>query len=133
MLKSYVARSADEGSIRPLALRAGWTILLALCFGGVLAIPSFAQNAQPASPTIVAAQVRKFGVGKDVKVRLMGGEKLRGHISSIGDNSFTVKLRKTKTEREVPYSDVAMVKDPGPIFWILIGAAIVVIIIVAVR
>jgi hypothetical protein len=133
MLKSYVLRSAGYRPFKPLALRAGWAILLALVFGGALALPSFAQNPQSANTATIAAQVRKFGVGKDVKMRLTGGEKLRGHITSIGENSFTVKLRKTKAEREVPYSDVAMIKDPGAIFWILVGAAIVVIIIVAVR
>ncbi len=126
-------RSAGCAPRRPLAFRAGWPVVLALVFGGGLALPSLAQTAQAVNPSTVEAQVKKFGVGKDVKVTLAGGEKLRGHITRIGANSFTVKLRKSTTEQQVPYNRVVLVKDPGPVFWILIGAAIAVIIIAVVH
>jgi hypothetical protein len=133
MVLSYILRSAGGSSARLRVFQCAWVSILAVVFGSVFALPSFAQSPQAANASAVEAQVRKFGIGKDVKIKLTSGEKLRGHISSIGASSFTVKLRKSKMERQVPYNDVAMVKDPGALFWILVGAAIVVIVIVAVH
>jgi hypothetical protein len=99
----------------------------------LLAVPSFAKAPQNPDPSTVKAQVVKFGVGKEVKVKLVGGEKLRGHIESIAADSFTVKLDKPVVAREVPYNQVMEVKDPKPIFWMAVGAAIVIVIIVIVR
>ena len=134
MLKSYY-------SLRSTGCPRGWWLashcarifLMALVFGGVLALPALAQGPQATNPSAIESQVKQFGIGKDVKITLAGGEKLRGHIARIGANSFTVRLRKNKAERELLYSQVTLIKDPGPIFWILVGAAIVVIIIVAVH
>ena len=94
---------------------------------------AFAQTSPAPDPSLVAAQVKKFGVGKSVKVNLIGGEKLNGHIQSIGADGFTVKLSKAGGERSIPYAQVAEIKDPGPIFWILVGAALVIVIIVAAK
>jgi hypothetical protein len=77
--------------------------------------------------------VTKFGIGKAVKVKLVGGQKLSGHIKSIAADSFTVKLDKSATEREIPYDQVMQVKDPSPIFWMAVGAVIVIVIIVVAR
>jgi hypothetical protein len=100
---------------------------------GLLAVPSFAKVPQNPNPSAVQAQVKKFGVGKEVKVRLAGGEKLSGHIESIAADSFTVKLDKTAAERQIPYDQVMQVKDPSPLFWMAIGAAIVIVIVIIVR
>ena len=62
-----------------------------------------------------------------MKVWLVGGELVRGHIRSIGPNSFTVKLSKASTERSIPYAQVTEIKDPGPLTWLLVGAAIVLV------
>ncbi len=133
MLKLHRVHSAKK--VRIGMLPVGWTALLVLALGGALAAPGFGQKTQTVTvnASAVEAQVKKFGIGKDVKIKLVDGAKLRGHIASIGENSFTVTLRKRSAERQVPYSDVAMIKDPGPVFWILVGAAIVVIIIVVVH
>ena len=108
-------------------------LLLAVALADTTAGVAFAQTAPAPDPSLVAAQVKKFGVGKSVKVKLIGGEKLNGHIQSIGADAFTVKLSKAGGERSVPYAQVAEIKDPGPIFWILVGAVIVIVVIVAAK
>jgi hypothetical protein len=81
----------------------------------------------------VASQVKKLGVGKAVKVKLIGGEKLSGRIQSIAVDTFTIKLSKGGGERAIPYAQVAEVKDPSPLTWMLIGAAVVILIIIVAR
>jgi sRNA-binding regulator protein Hfq len=120
-----------SGSTR--ALRKGLVYLLAVALTGGDAVSAYAKESQAPDPSAVASQVKKFGVGKAVKVKLMGGEKLRGHIQSIGGDTFTIKLSKGGGDRTIAYAQVVEVKDPGPIFWMLVGAALVVIIIVAAR
>jgi hypothetical protein len=78
---------------------------------------------------VVEGQVKKFGVGKNVKVTLVGGEQVLGHIRTIGADSFTVKVHKANTERSIPYAQVTDIKDPGPLTWILVGAALVIVVI----
>jgi len=112
------------------ALRQGLAILLAVALTGA-GTSAFAKEPQAPDPSIVAAQVKKIGVGKAVKVRLIGGEKLSGHIRSINGDAFTIRLSKEGGERVIPYAQVGQVKDPSPVTWMLIGAAIVIIIIVA--
>jgi len=115
------------------ALHQGLVILLVVALSGTTAGMAFAQASPAPDPSLIAAQVKKFGVGKSVKVTLIGGEVLKGHIRSIGTEDFTVKLSKAGGERSIPYAQVAEIKDPGPIFWMLIGAAIVIIIIVSAK
>jgi len=114
-------------------LRQGLAILLAIALTGAGTASAFAKESQAPDPSMVAAQVKKFGVGKAVKVKLIGGEKLNGHIRSISADAFTVKLSKEGGERVIPYAQVGQVKDPSPVTWMLIGAAIVIIIIVAAK
>ena len=125
-------RSAGfSGSAR--ALRKGLVLLLAVALTGTETISAFAKESQAPDPSIVAAQVKKFGVGKAVKVKLIGGEKLNGNIQSVGADSFTVRLNKGGGERAIPYAQVGEVKDPSPLTWMLIGAAAVILIIVLVH
>ncbi len=111
----------------------GLVLLLVVAIWGTTAGVAFAQNSAAPDPSMVAAQVKKFGVGKSVKIKLVDGEKLNGHIQSFGAEGFTVKLAKAGGERSIPYAQVAEIKDPGPLFWILVGAAIVIVIIVAAK
>ena len=112
------------GTVTSRAVFAG---ILALLLWGTEAVPACAQNPQTPDPSIVASQVKKFGVGKSVKVWLVDGKLIRGHIRSIGPDSFTVKVSKASTDRSIPYAQVAEIKDPGPLTWLLVGAAIVLI------
>jgi len=115
------------------ALRKGLVLLLVVALLETTASAAFGQASSAPDPSLVMAQVKKFGIGKSVKVTLVGGEKLRGHIGSIGGESFTVKLAKSGGERPIPYAQVAEIKDPSPLFWILIGAALVIVVIVAAK
>ena len=114
-------------------LRKGLVFLLAFALTGSDTVTAFAKESQAPDPSIMASQVKKFGVGKAVKVKLIGGEKLSGHIQSIGVDTFTIRLSKPGGERAIPYALVVEVKDPGPLFWMLIGAAVVIAIILAAR
>ena len=125
------AVAASFGSTHPL--RNGLVILLAAVLACADTISMFAKDSQVPDPAVVAAQVKKFGVGKSVKVKLLGGEKLNGHIQSIGADTFTITVSKAGGERAIPYNQVVEIKDPGPLFWILIGAALVIVIIVAAK
>jgi hypothetical protein len=132
MLGEYAVRSTT-GPARQIR-RLFW-YGLGLAFLSAMALPAVAgaKGPQTATPTTVEAQVQKFGVGKDVKVTLTDGQKLRGNIASIGGSSFAIALRKKHTEKRIPYNDVAVIKDPGPLVWILVGAAVAVIIIIAIH
>jgi hypothetical protein len=106
--------------------------LLAVALVGTETGTIFAQAPQATDPAFVESQVKKFGVGKSVKVKLADGEQIRGHIRAIGPDSFTVKVSRA-TERSIPYAQVTEIKDPGPITWIIVGAAIVVVTILVIR
>ncbi len=133
MMGFHTSRSVEAVSRRWMVFRSVATAFLAAATVGSLAVPSFAKVPQNPDPSTVKAQVTKFGVGKQVKVKLVGGEKLSGHVQSIAPDSFTVKLDKSAGEKQIPYDQVLMVKDPNPLTWMLIGAAIVVVIIIVVR
>ena len=130
---SNKSRSIAGFSGSTQALRKGLVFLLAVALAGGETVSTFAKQSPAPDAATVASQVKKFGVGKSVKVTLTGGEKLRGHIKSIDADSFTVKLSKAGGERAIPYAQVTEVKDPGPLIWMLIGAAAVILIIVAVH
>ena len=108
-----------------------WLLILAL--GSILAAPAIAKVPQALDPATVESLVNKFGIGKDVKIQLLGGQRLRGHIASIGENSFAITTAKTHQKQEIPYKQVSQIKDPSPITWMLVGAGVVVIIILVAR
>ncbi len=132
-MHSKFSRAFNGFSGNAGSFRTGLILLLASAMLGTGIVPAFAQAPQAPDPSLVESQVRKFGVCKSVKVWLVGGEQISGHIRAIGADSFTVKIRKS-TERSVPYAQVTGIKDPpGPITYILIGAAIVVVAILIAR
>lgn len=106
--------------------RNGLVMLLAVALLGTEAVPAFAKEPQTFDPSTVESQVKMFGEGKSVKIWLVGGEMLSGHIRSIGEDSFTVKINR-HSERSIPYAQVTYIKDPSPLMWLLIGAAIVLV------
>lgn len=63
----------------------------------------------------IKARVAKLGSGKKAKakVKLHSGEKLKGYISSAGENDFTVTDKKTGQSKTIAYSDVDEIKKPG--------------------
>ena len=113
--------------------RTALVLLLAAVMVGTEVVPAFGQATQTPDPSVVESQVKKFGVGKSVRVTLTSGEQINGHIWAISGDSFTVKIGKKSTVRSIPYAQVTEVKDPGPLVWMLIGVAVAVIIVVIIR
>ena len=70
---------------------------------------------QPAATQDVKARVDKFVAGKPtrVTVRLHDGEKLKGHISAIDDDTFSITNRNTGQQFTVSYEEVAKLKRAG--------------------
>jgi hypothetical protein len=108
-------------------------LLLTVSLFGTVAAPAFSQTTQTSDPAAVESQVKKFGVGKSVKITLASGEQISGHIRAIGDSSFTVKVSKSSNVKSIPYASVTEIKDPGPLTWILVGAALAIIIILVIH
>jgi len=129
MVASHQACSLGDLATRGAASRIVMIFLLSASIVAAQTLPAFAGGPQKPDPAMVAAQVKKFGVGKSVKVKLANGVKLSGHVEAIGADSFTVKIAKTSVERPIPYDQVTEVKDPSPLTWMLIGAALVIVII----
>ncbi len=75
------------------------------------------------------AKVAKIGVGQNAKVevKLRDQSRIRGYISELQQDSFTVVERDTATERKLAYAEVAEVKRfSGGLStksWAIIGAA----------
>lgn len=71
-----------------------------------------AEEADPAEKARIS--VAGMGVGKDarVEVKLRDNTKLKGYVSGVEEDSFTV-TDKIGTERTVPYADVAKVSKQG--------------------
>lgn len=77
----------------------------------------------------VKTEVTKLGVGTEAKVevKLKDGTKLKGYISNIGEESFSVTNEKTGAITEVPYPNAKQVKgnNLSTGMKIVIGVAIV--------
>ena len=66
------------------------------------------------TPTVeeIKAKIAKLGTGKKAKaqIKLRTGEKIKGIISSAGDDSFGFTERDSKQTRTIAYADVVEVK-----------------------
>lgn len=107
--------------------------LLLICAMTFTAVPAVANPPKITSADAVKAKVRKLGVGEHVMVMRTERPKLRGHITAIEEQSFLLRPDKSQAEVAIPYSDVLKIKkNPGPVMWMLVGAALVIIVLVAV-
>ena len=63
----------------------------------------------------IKSNVTKRGTGEKarVNVKMLNGTKMKGFISQIGDESFTITDSKTKQTSTLAYNDVAQVKGTG--------------------
>ena len=63
----------------------------------------------------IKAAVLKRGTSekKTVRVKMLNGSKLKGYISQIGDDSFTLTYSKTRQQTVIPYRDVERVEGRG--------------------
>ena len=108
--------------------------LVLVCLLGVKVGPAFAETPKAIDANAVKIKVEKLGVGEHVMVKLAEGRKLHGHIAGIERNSFKLKSDKSQAEIQIPYDNVSKIKkNPGALTWMVVGAVIVIIIIVATR
>lgn len=70
---------------------------------------------QPDKAAFVKAQVRKIGIGESfvVRVKLKDGTDLRGYLSQIENDSFTITDKATNKATSVSYGDVRSLKGKG--------------------
>jgi hypothetical protein len=99
-----------ENMLKSLLSAALAVVLLA---GGSL--PVFAQTQTDANTEKVKAVVAKRGVNekKRVRVKMLSGVKMKGYISQIGDDSFTLAISKTRQPVVIPYREVSKVESGG--------------------
>jgi len=101
--------------------------------------PARAQAQEATRPVEKArAAVPKLGADpqRRVAARLQDCTRLRGSVSSAGEDTFTITDSKTGAPRTVAYADVARVKEPAGGLsartWVIIGAAAAAAVIVGV-
>lgn len=61
-------------------------------------------------PNLLRRQVEQFGAGAELKLKLNDGEKLRGAVQTIGDETFVLALKRDNTLREIEYDDLKKVR-----------------------
>lgn len=90
-------------------------VALALAVSVVCSHAAFAQDAALPEGARAAAKVKakieKRGEGERVEVKLRDGKKVKGHVTLIDDESFTVIDRKTGAETPVQYAQVESVRN----------------------
>ena len=98
------------------------------------AVPGFAGTPKAIDPAAVKAKVEKLGVGEHVMVKRADGPTLRGHIVGIEQDAFKLRPDKTSMDVLIAYDQVVKVrKNPGPFAWMLVGAILVIVVIVAAK
>lgn len=70
---------------------------------------------QPSPAERAKTKVAKLGTGEKARaeIKLRTGEKLKGYISSAGENDFTITDKKTGHAKSLAYVDVDKVNKPG--------------------
>ena len=84
----------------------------------------------------VKAAIAKLGKGPDarIKVKLRDGTKLKGYVSEISEDSFTVTDPESGTSTAIPYPNAKQVQgnNLSSGLWISIGVFVFVVILIAV-
>ena len=114
--------------------RQGIALFLVAALLSMTTVPAFAKAPKTSAPDVIKRKVEKLGVGEHVAVKRVVGETLHGHITAIGEESFKLHADRATSETEIAYNQVLNVKkNPGPVMWMLVGAVLVIIIIVAAK
>ena len=108
------------------------TVLASMIWGNAGLM--FAGTPKAPNPDAVKAKVEKLGVGEHVMVKRTEGPTLRGHNVAIDESGFKIHPDNTTTEVAIAYGEVLKVrKNPGPFTWMLVGAILVIVVIVAAK
>jgi len=89
------------------------TVLVGLLVFGANTSYIFAQTNNNAEKIKAAVLKRGTSEKKTVRVKMLNGSKLKGYISQIGEDSFTLTFSKTKQQTVIAYSDVERVEGRG--------------------
>jgi hypothetical protein len=115
-------------------------ILISALLTSLVVLPSFAKTKEEKAAEFAAkvkTEIAKLGIGPEarIEVKLRDKTKLKGHVSKISEESFSVTDAKTGAETEVPYPNVTQVKgnhlNKGAIIAISLGIAILVTLLIA--
>jgi hypothetical protein len=121
-------RKVDAVRRRSLALLLVATLLSSTT------VPAFAKAPKTSDPELIKRKVEKLGVGEHVAVKRLAEQTLHGHITAIGEQSFKLHADNATSETEIAYDQVLNVKkNPGPVMWMVLGAVLLVVIVVAVK
>ncbi|HVE58673.1 MAG TPA: hypothetical protein VNB22_17705 [Pyrinomonadaceae bacterium] len=88
-------------------------VLVGLLVVGANTSYIFAQTNNNAEKVKAAVLKRGTSDKKAVRVKMLNGSKLKGYISQIGDDSFTLTYAKTKQQTVIPYRDAERVEGRG--------------------
>jgi len=121
---------------KTLAIVLTGLLLLATNFGSQPVRADTIEDAQLAGKARVS--ILKIGTGQKarVEVKLRDNTRLKGYVSEVGADTFTVTDAKTGASSTVAYNNVAQVKKPGKGLsaktWIIVGVAAAAAVIVGV-
>jgi hypothetical protein len=114
--------------------RQSLALLLVAALLSTTTVPAFAKAPNTSDPELIKRKVEKLGVGEHVAVKRLADKTLHGHITAIGEQSFKLHADDATSETEIAYDQVLNVKkNPGPVGWMVLGAVLLVIIVVAVK
>ena len=109
-------------------------LLLVVALLSTATVPAFAKAPRTSDPELIKRKVEKLGVGEHVAVKRLAETTLHGHITAIGEQSFKLHADNATSETEIAYDQVLNVKkNPGPVMWMVLGAVLLIVIVVAVR
>jgi hypothetical protein len=100
--------------------------LLSMLVFAALVVPG-PVNAQSDSVEKTRTKVQTLSIDRDkpIEVKLHDKTKIRGYITSVDPDSFTITDGKTATSQRIPYSDVNEVKKASSGFsaktWLILG------------
>src|SRR5437868_13535399 len=103
--------SGNGGPVkRQLAVGLIASLVLLASSSGVFAQGSAKNQTSPAEK--IKAKIARLGVGKKARaqIKLQTGEKIKGCVSSAGENDFAFTEKSSRLTKTVLYSDVTEVK-----------------------
>ena len=108
------------------------TLLAVLLLQTAFVHQTFAETKEERFAGKVKTEITKIGIGQDakVKLKLRDGAKIKGFISEIGDNQFSVTNTETGQVTQVAYPNVKQVKGNNLSTGIKIAIGVAVLIVV---
>ena len=98
---------------KPLSIVLAGLLVFFACGGQTLAQSS--GQAETKALEKIKAKIAKLGVGEKARaqIKLRNGQKIKGYVTSKGQDDFAFTERKSGTTTTVAYVDIVEVKKPG--------------------